>query len=181
MFDREPIRYRFRQIAPDLFDDPLVMWACRRYLLLAAVGLLIPMAIGGFATASWVGAWTGLLWGGFVRICLVHQLTWGINSFTHMFGRAPYDSGDGSTNLMPLALLNFGDGWHNNHHAFPTSARHGLTWWQLDLGYVVILAMKWLGLAWDVRTPNSAQLERKRKTADGLSPREHVTSDSSVS
>lgn len=178
MLNREA--FNMKQVAPDVAKDPLVMWTCRRRLQMVLLGLLIPMVIGGIVTESWEGAWSALLWGGFVRMFAVHQMTWGINSLTHLFGKRPYESGDASTNLMPLAVLNFGDGWHNNHHAFPTSARHGLSWWQLDMGYWLVIALKWVGLAWDVRTPSAEQMERKRKKADGSLSREPVLPETSA-
>ncbi len=95
-------------------------------------------------------ALTGLLWGGAVRMLVLHHVTYSINSLCHFFGRRRFETGDESRNLAWLALLSFGEAWHNNHHAFPTSAHHGLRWWEVDLSSLVIRALRRLGLIWDV-------------------------------
>ena len=87
----------------------------------------------------------GLVWGGLARIFLVHHITWSVNSVCHIWGRRPYRSGDHSRNNFLFGILALGEGWHNNHHAFPTSARHGLRWWQFDLSYCVIRGLALLG------------------------------------
>jgi stearoyl-CoA desaturase (delta-9 desaturase) len=117
------------------------------------VGLLIPAVLAGLFTASWSGTLFGLLWGGLARIFLVHHVTWSINSVCHLWGQHPYPSNDHSRNNFLFGVLGLGEGWHNNHHAFPTSARHGLKWWQVDVSYWVIRALALLGLAWNVRLP----------------------------
>jgi stearoyl-CoA desaturase (delta-9 desaturase) len=122
--------------------------------LWAALGLAIPAALGGLLAASWCGALTGLVWGGLVRVFLVHQVTWSVNSACHLWGARPYRCSDRSCNNAVFGVLAFGEGWHNNHHAFPTSARHGLRWWQLDASYLVIRGLALLGLAWDVKVPS---------------------------
>lgn len=116
----------------------------------AALGLLIPAAIG-LAAGGWAGALTGFIWGGLVRVMLVHHVTWSINSVCHLWGTRPYPEKDESRNNVVFGVLAFGEGWHNNHHAFPTSARHGLKWWQVDLSYYVIRALALVGLAWKIR------------------------------
>jgi hypothetical protein len=112
-----------------------------------------PGRSGGLLTASWTGALFGLLWGGLARIFLVHHVTWSINSVCHLWGQQPYPSNDHSRNNVVFGVLGLGEGWHNNHHAFPTSAQHGLKWWQIDVSYWVIRALALLGLAWNVRLP----------------------------
>ncbi|MCZ6612952.1 MAG: acyl-CoA desaturase, partial [Planctomycetota bacterium] len=109
----------------------------------------------------WSGAFLGLLWGGLVRICLVQHLTWSINSVCHIWGSRPFKNRDHSRNNMIFGVLAFGEGWHNNHHAFPSSARHGLRWWELDVSYLIIWAMSRLGLAWNVRIPPSHRIAAK--------------------
>lgn len=116
-------------------------------------GLLIPAGLGGLLTASWTGALFGLLWGGLARIFLVHHVTWSINSICHLWGRRPFESNDQSRNNALFGVLGLGEGWHNNHHAFPTSARLGLKWWQMDVGYWVIYGLALCRLAWSVRLP----------------------------
>jgi len=127
-----------------------------------ALGLLLPALLGGLITLTWVGALTGLVWGGLVRLFLVHHVTWCVNSVCHLWGSRPYDSGDESRNNALLGILAMGEGWHNTHHAFPSSARHGLRWWQIDVSYYVIRVMAWLRLAWNVKLPSAEDEEKKR-------------------
>ena len=139
--------------APDLERDPVHRWLNRYNFLfpvLMGVGLY---AIGGM---SW------LVWGGFVRTILLLHTTWLVNSAAHIWGSRPYKTRDGSRNLWWVGLLAFGEGWHNNHHAFPTSARHGLRWWQLDATYLAIRVMSWLRLARTVRLPASGLPSRAK-------------------
>ena len=117
------------------------------------LGLAVPAALGGLLTWSWPGVVLGLIWGGLVRVLLVHHITWSINSVCHLWGGKPYDSGDESRNNLVFGVLALGEGWHNNHHAFPTSARHGLRWWQIDASYWVIRGLELAGLAWNVKLP----------------------------
>ena len=129
-----------------------------RYLfpLWVVLGLIIPAALGGVLTWSWAGVLLGFLWGGPARVFLVHHVTWCVNSVCHLWGRRPYPEGDHSRNNFVLGVLAMGEGWHNNHHAFPTSARHGLRWWQIDVSYYVIRLLALVGLAWKVRLPAPA-------------------------
>ncbi len=125
----------------NLVKDPLVVFVSRTFLLWALLSLLIPFAIGG---------WTGLLWGGLVRLFLTHHVTWSVNSVCHTFGKREFETNDRSRNEWMVGLLAFGEGWHNNHHAFPRSAFHGLHWWQFDLSGYLIWTLERLGLARDV-------------------------------
>jgi stearoyl-CoA desaturase (delta-9 desaturase) len=111
-------------------------------------------------------ALTGLLWGGGVRMLVVHHVTYSINSLCHFFGRRDFETGDESRNLAWLSLLTFGESWHNNHHAFPTSARHGLRFWQVDPSWMVIRTLEATGLAWDVVRVDERRQERKALPAD---------------
>ncbi len=106
--------------------------------------------MGVALTGSIAGGLTGLLWGGAVRMFLLHHATFSINSLCHFFGRRSSHTGDQSRNLLWLALPTLGEAWHNNHHAFPTSARHGLRWWQLDPSAWLIAGLERVGLVWDV-------------------------------
>jgi stearoyl-CoA desaturase (delta-9 desaturase) len=117
------------------------------------VGLLLPAVLGGLITGTWAGAFLGFLWGGLARVFLVHHVTWSVNSVCHLWGSQPYRGGDESRNNLLFGILALGEGWHNNHHAFPTSARHGLRWWQIDVSYWIIRALHLFGLAWKVRLP----------------------------
>jgi stearoyl-CoA desaturase (delta-9 desaturase) len=108
-----------------------------------------------------MGAFLGFLWGGIVRICVLHHVTWSINSVCHIWGSRDYASGDESRNNPIFGILAFGEGWHNNHHAFPASARHGLKWWQFDSSWVIIRTLEKLGLASKVRLPAPDRLAAK--------------------
>ena len=131
-----------RQYAPHLLEDKLLVRIDRLTLLWMALSLAIPFAIGG---------WTGLVWGGFVRIFLVQHVTWSVNSVCHTFGKRAFATTDESRNEWIVGLLAFGEGWHNNHHAFPQSAYHGLKWYQFDLSATVIALLEKTGLAWNVQ------------------------------
>lgn len=157
--------------APDLLRDRLTFRISRQYLLWVVVGLAIPAAIGGVARGNLYGAWLGLIWGGLVRMFVAHHTTWATNSLTHMFGTRPYATRDNSRNNLLIALLTLGDGWHNNHHAFPASAAHGLRWWQIDINRWILALLESLGLAWEIRkVPAGMQAARQRadliKTAE---------------
>ena len=147
---------------PDLLQDKFLVWVDRFYYLWVVASLAIPTGIGALITQSWQGAFLGFLWGGLVRVFMGHHITWSINSVCHLFGGRPYDGNDLSTNNFICSALGFGEGWHNNHHAFPTSARHGLRWWQIDASWWAILLMKWLGLAWNVKVPSPEAMVAKR-------------------
>jgi stearoyl-CoA desaturase (delta-9 desaturase) len=138
--------------AKDLLRDPIVSRLNRTYVLWVLLGLALPAALGGALQGTWSGALQGLIWGGLVRIFLGFHAACSINSICHAFGRRPFVTRELSGNVAALAIPTFGESWHNNHHAFPRSARFGLEWWQLDFGYLVIRAMAGFGLAWDVRT-----------------------------
>jgi stearoyl-CoA desaturase (delta-9 desaturase) len=139
-----------RRFAADLLDDPVVSFVDRTFVLWAAIGLAIPFALGYAIGGTLAAGLTGLLWGGAVRVFLVHHLTYSINSVCHVFGRRQFATEDQSRNVFWLALPTFGESWHNNHHAFPTSAFHGLRRWQLDPSAAVIWTLERLGLVWDV-------------------------------
>jgi stearoyl-CoA desaturase (delta-9 desaturase) len=136
--------------AKDLLADPVIEFVDRTFLVWVLAGLAFPFALGFALTGSLVGGLTALLWGGAVRMFCLHHATFSINSLCHFFGRRRYDTDDHSRNLHWLALPTLGEAWHNNHHAFPTSARHGLRWWQLDPSAWLISALERTGLAWDV-------------------------------
>lgn len=143
-----------KRYVPDLLADPGLVLVDRLYYLWVLTSLALPTAVGGLATWSWRGALLGLVWGGLVRILITHHITWSINSICHVFGRQDYETGDQSRNNCLCGLLGHGEGWHNNHHAFPTSARHCLAWWQFDTTWLIIRGMQFAGLAWNVRLPS---------------------------
>lgn len=136
----------------NLVKDPIVVFVSRTFLLWVVLSLLIPFALGG---------WTGLLWGGLVRIFLTHHVTWSVNSVCHTFGKREFETSDQSHNEWIVGLLAFGEGWHNNHHAFPRSAFHGLHWWQFDLSGYVIRALERVGLVSEVYRIPADMLARR--------------------
>jgi stearoyl-CoA desaturase (delta-9 desaturase) len=139
-----------QRYAPDLIADPLIKWVDRTFVLWAISGLLLPFGLGYLIGGTWQAALTGLLWGGAVRMLVVHHVTYSINSLCHFFGSRMFDTDDESRNLMWLAPFTFGEAWHNNHHAFPTSYEHGMRRWQLDPSRAVIRLLEKMGLVWDV-------------------------------
>lgn len=159
----QPAARGLHRYIADFRSDRFLRTISALFPLWVALGLLIPAGLAALVTHSWAGALLGLLWGGLVRIFFVHHVTWSINSVCHIWGWRPFRSHDHSRNNPLLGILAFGEGWHNNHHAFPSSARHGLRWWQVDVSYVVILAMSRLGLAWNVRIPAPERIASKRR------------------
>lgn len=133
--------------------------------LWVALGLLVPAVLGGLITMSWKGVLTGLIWGGLLRIFLVHHVTWSVNSACHLWGMRPYKSDDHSRNNFIFGVLALGEGWHNTHHAFPSSARHGLHFWQIDVSYWVIRTMAFLKLAWNIKLPSKEAQASSRRLA----------------
>ena len=146
----------------NLVKDPMVTFISRTFLLWAVLSLLIPFALGG---------WTGLLWGGLVRMFLTHHVTWSVNSVCHTFGKREFETNDQSRNEWIVGLLAFGEGWHNNHHAFPRSAFHGLHWWQFDLSAYLIWTFERLGLARDVYRISPALRARSTIGWKDITPR----------
>jgi stearoyl-CoA desaturase (Delta-9 desaturase) len=151
--------------APDLIADPVVSFVDRTFFLWTIVGLAAAFGLGYAIGGSLRAGLTGLLWGGAVRMLVLHHMTYSINSLCHFFGRRDYATEDHSRNLLWLALPTFGEAWHNNHHAFPTSASHGLGWRQPDISALVIRTMASLGLCWDVITVPEERRMNKRYVA----------------
>jgi stearoyl-CoA desaturase (delta-9 desaturase) len=138
----------------DLRRSAAVRVASALFPLWIVVGLVLPTVVGGLVSGTWAGALFGLVWGGLVRVFLVHHVTWSVNSAGHLWGSRPFKSADHSRNNYVLGVLALGEGWHNTHHAFPTSARHGLRWYQPDLSYYLIRLLALLGLAWNIKVPS---------------------------
>ena len=151
--------------APDLLEDPALRFIDRTFLVWVIAGLALPFGLGYAIGGSLTAGLTGLLWGGVVRMFVLHHVTFSINSLCHTFGRRRFATGDQSRNLAWLALPSMGEAWHNNHHAFPTSYRHGLRAWEIDPSALVIRALEAMRLAWDVTVisprPPGAPLRRR--------------------
>jgi stearoyl-CoA desaturase (Delta-9 desaturase) len=151
-----------QKYAPDLLADADVRRINKLFPVFVTVSLTLPLIVGGLVTWSWRGALTAFFWGGLIRVGLLHHVTWSINSVCHTFGERPFKSRDKSTNFWPLALLSFGESWHNLHHADPTCARHGVDRGQLDASARVIRWYEQLGWAYDVRWPSAERLAARR-------------------
>lgn len=142
---------KMRSLTSDLNGDPYYEFLSKYYLLPHIVLAVILYICGG---------WSFVVWGVFVRLILVYHTTWLVNSATHKFGYRTFNSSDRSTNCWWVAIIAYGEGWHNNHHAYPYSARHGLQWWEFDATWMAIRVLKFLGLASNVRTPKSLANEQ---------------------
>ena len=157
----DPERTNIDKFAPDLMADPSISRINRNFPLIAVVSIVLPGLIGLAVTRSWIGGLTALVWGGLARIFFLHHVTWSINSICHFYGKRPFKSRDLSTNNWVMALLSFGEGWHNSHHAFPTSYRHGLGRFQFDPSAWLIAGLRKAGLAYNVKRPTAAQMAAK--------------------
>ena len=158
-------RADWQKYAPDLYEDPGMRLINRFFVPLVMLGLAIPALAGFLLTGTLLGAATGLLWGGLVRVFFVHHVTWSVNSICHFLGTRRFEVDDHSTNVFWLALPSLGESWHHNHHTFPRSAVHGLRRWELDPSAALIWAMERVGLAWNVI--RIAPERQKAKLADG--------------
>ncbi|HUI47762.1 MAG TPA: acyl-CoA desaturase [Acidimicrobiia bacterium] len=147
-----------QRYAPDLLADTDTMIVNRLFPLFAVASLAAPFFLGWTITGALSGALTAFVWAGLVRMMLLHHVTWSVNSICHMFGSQPASQKDSSTNFAPLGVISFGEAWHNFHHAFPRSARHGALAGQIDPGAAVIRVFERAGWVTDVRWPTPAQL-----------------------
>ena len=154
-------RADWKRYAADLDEDRGMRALSRHFVLLVIASLAIPALAGYLVSGTAAGAATGLLWGGLVRIFLVHHVTWSVNSVCHFLGTRRFDTDDHSTNVFWLALPSLGESWHHNHHAFPRSAKHGLKRWELDPSAAIITTLERIGLARNVvRISSERQSER---------------------
>jgi stearoyl-CoA desaturase (delta-9 desaturase) len=151
--------------APELLKDPVLVRIDRWFPQVGAISFVLIWVCGLLLTGTWQGATTALLWGGPVRIFLLHHVTWSVNSICHYYGTRPFDTSDHSANNWPLSLLSMGESWHNNHHAFPASARHGLGRGQVDISAATIGLLQKLGLVHRVRQPSARQLAARRRAS----------------
>ncbi|MGZ5334768.1 MAG: acyl-CoA desaturase [Solirubrobacterales bacterium] len=165
-------RAEWKRYAPDLYEDPRMRFLSRHFVALVVLGLVLPAALGFALTGTLLGAATGLLWGGLVRVFFVHHITWSVNSICHFAGSRRFDTDDHSTNVFWLALPSLGEAWHHNHHAFPRSARHGLRRWELDPSALVIAALEKAGLARNVvRISPERQAQKAREALEAREAR----------
>lgn len=165
----EPMRY-----CPDLVRDKALRWLSEKFVLVVAAGIVLPGLIGLALTGTLTGALTGALWGGLVRLFLVNHMTYAVNSVGHYFGRRRFGTQDHSRNVAWLAIPSFGEAWHNNHHAFPRSARHGMKWWEVDLSAIFIWSLEKVGLASHVIRIDPEKLAMRE---GGISLVGHVRAD----
>jgi stearoyl-CoA desaturase (delta-9 desaturase) len=157
-----PEKTNIRKFAPDLIADKAILKVSKTFPLWATISIVLPGLIGLAVTRTWLGGLTALIWGGLARIFFLHHITWSINSICHFYGKRPFKSKDESTNNWIMALLSFGEGWHNSHHAFPTSYKHGLGRFQFDPSAWFISGLKVLGLARNIKMPTLEQMAAKR-------------------
>jgi stearoyl-CoA desaturase (delta-9 desaturase) len=162
LFDRglssDPMRY-----CPDVLRDKDMRVISKYFVWFVTGGVVLPAALGLAMTGTWFGAMTGALWGGLVRFFVANHITYAVNSIGHYFGRRRFATPDESRNVGWLALFSFGEAWHNNHHAFPRSASHGMRWYELDISALIIRGLEKVGLA-----SNVIRIDRERQEAKAI-------------
>lgn len=165
LFDRGE-RASASRFARDLREDPAIGFVDRLFPVWALLGLLLPFLAGlALSGGSLKAGLTALVWGGLVRVFLLHHATWSVNSICHLYGERRFPTEDESRNNWAVAIVSLGEGWHHNHHAFPTSARHGLERRQLDPSYAVIRGLEKLGLVWNVKSPRETEIAAKARAS----------------
>ena len=148
-------------------NDVVAQRIDKTFWVWATLGFVLPGLIALAVVGTWNAFWMGVLWGGVIRVFLTHHITWAVNSVCHTFGKREFHSHDESRNEWVVGLLGLGEGWHNNHHAFPKAAYHGMKWYQFDLNAMCIRAMKRMRLVWDVWMPSPEAMEARRVRKDG--------------
>lgn len=146
----------------DILKDRTLFFFNQTYLIWVLLGLALPGAIGGLITMSWQGAWNGFIFGGLLRMFVANQFAWCVGSICHSYGSRPFNTDDKSTNNWWVALMTFGEGLQNNHHAFPAWYRHGVQWWEFDFAGWFLTLMGKLGVVWDLRSPTPEAIEKVR-------------------
>jgi len=145
------------RVVKDLLAFPELRFLDRFDFLAPAMLALAMFLLGETIAAIWPASGTSgpqmLIWGFLISTIVLHHVTFSINSLAHTYGTRRFDTDDDSRNNLWLALITFGEGWHNNHHYFPSSARQGFRWWELDISYYLLVVMSWLGLVWDLKAP----------------------------
>ncbi|HEX8325826.1 MAG TPA: fatty acid desaturase [Tepidisphaeraceae bacterium] len=156
-----PDKERTDRSVKDLLRNPMIRFVDRNYWLWLALSVAVPFALGLIIGHTLTFGLICVFWAVIVRISLMHHATWSVNSICHFFGYQSFRSDDHSRNNPIVAIISLGEGWHNNHHAFPTSARHGMRWYEFDISWCVIRTLELLGLAWDVRRPSASAMTQK--------------------
>jgi len=150
--------------AKDILRDRSLFYFHQTYPLWAILGLVIPAAIAGLITQSWLGVWSGFIFGGLARMFIANQAAWAVGSICHSMGSRPFDTRDHSTNNWFVATLTFGEGLQNNHHAFPYWYRHGVHWYEPDLSGWLLKLLGKLGVVWDLNSPTQEVIAKNRKS-----------------
>ncbi len=151
----------WRYYLADLLADKDLLLINKHYSIIAFSGIFIPGMINGLLFMTWYHFFEGIIVCGLFRVCLQQQVTWSINSICHMWGKKDFITNDNSRNNWLCALLSYGEGWHNNHHAFPSSAKHGLTKGQIDFSYWLIYLFSLFGLVQQIKSPTQEQMQQK--------------------
>jgi stearoyl-CoA desaturase (delta-9 desaturase) len=159
-----------QRFTPDLLADKAIVKIEKEFPLLVLVSFFLPAVLGGLITMSWAGAVSAFFWASLVRIALLHHVTWSINSICHAIGERPFVARDKSANFWPLAILSFGESWHNSHHADPSMARHGVLRGQIDISARVIWFFEKLDWVWDVKWPTPERIASRRVDAVTRAP-----------
>jgi len=149
--------------AQDVLRDRALFFFNQTYIYWVLLGLAVPAAAGGLLTMSWAGAWSGFIFGGLARMFLANQFAWCVGSICHRYGSRPFENNDHSTNNWIVAILTFGEGLQNNHHAFPAWYRHGVRWWEPDLSGWLLTLLGKFGVVWELRSPSEEMIARVRK------------------
>lgn len=166
LFNNESTRPQgWQKFVPDMYKDEQVFKIHMQYWYWAVAGIVLPGVLDALITWSLRGFLLGMLWGGLFRIFVAHHAFWSINSIGHLVGARPFEARDKSRNNILVALLTLGQGWHNNHHAFPYSAKVGLRWWELDVGWWILCFARGLGLVTDVKQPTPERMQERRTSA----------------
>jgi stearoyl-CoA desaturase (Delta-9 desaturase) len=151
-----------------LMADPVTAFIQKTWALWVLLSFGLPALLGFLITGSWWGALDGLVWGGLLRVFIGHHITWSVNSVTHMFGTRPFKTTDRATNNWLIGLIGWGEGWHNNHHAFPRAAFIGMRWYQIDFGGWLIVTLKGLGQIKSIWMPTKEERLAKRRNQKAL-------------
>jgi len=159
-----------KRFTPDLLQDKAIVRIEKVFPLLVLVSFGLPAVLGGLITMSWAGALSAFFWASLVRVGLLHHVTWSINSICHAIGERPFAARDKSANFWPLAILSFGESWHNSHHADPSMARHGVLRGQIDISARLIWFFEKLGWVWDVKWPTAERIAARRVDAVQRAP-----------